>query len=388
MTINLGVKALLGWVNALKLSNREIAIDDLKDGTILLKIVCMLKKESNSHFSNSIEERFKLIADFLERDCRFCSTKGTSLSWDNIKDGVNLTVEIAKVLLLLVYHDVMNDRFTLNKLECDVEREIANLTGSFVMESNGCVYLSKGLDANLTRKHLPVAREIFERSATTSTSNVSTISSFSEDDSPVFLRTQKITFVDMQTVASTSVSRSPLQDIMNTPKFQLRKLQRQMIKERDYRDGLEKELASKLALIAQRESHINQLQYRLDKMKEEQGDQDNVIREQLNELQTKNNTLSTRLNEMLKQNKDFKINSSLMERKVDELSDENGELSSQVRTVRSQLALFEAEVGRLNEIQASTREEWRSKTVHLQSELNQATTQKELLTEQIHILQG
>lgn len=33
---------------------------------------------------------------------------------------------------------------------------------------------------------------------------------------------------------------------------------------------------------------------------------------------------------MLKQNKDFKINSSLMERKVDELSDENGELSSQV----------------------------------------------------------
>uniref|UniRef100_A0AAQ4P004 Nuclear mitotic apparatus protein 1 N-terminal hook domain-containing protein n=1 Tax=Gasterosteus aculeatus aculeatus TaxID=481459 RepID=A0AAQ4P004_GASAC len=259
MTINLGVKALLGWVNALKLSNREIAIDDLKDGTILLKIVCMLKKESNSHFSNSIEERFKLIADFLERDCRFCSTKGTSLSWDNIKDGVNLTVEIAKVLLLLVYHDVMNDRFTLNKLECDVEREIANLTGSFVMESNGCVYLSKGLDANLTRKHLPVAREIFERSATTSTSNVSTISSFSEDDSPVFLRTQKITFVDMQTVASTSVSRSPLQDIMNTPKFQLRKLQRQMIKERDYRDGLEKELASKLALIAQREMYDTEI---------------------------------------------------------------------------------------------------------------------------------
>lgn len=39
---------------------------------------------------------------------------------------------------------------------------------------------------------------------------------------------------------------------MNTPKFQMRKMQRQMIKERDYRDGLERELASKLALIAQR----------------------------------------------------------------------------------------------------------------------------------------
>lgn len=33
---------------------------------------------------------------------------------------------------------------------------------------------------------------------------------------------------------------------------------------------------------------------------------------------------------MLKENKDFKSNSSLMERKVDELSEENGLLSSQV----------------------------------------------------------
>lgn len=49
-----------------------------------------------------------------------------------------------------------------------------------------------------------------------------------------------------------SHSTSPLQDIMNTPKFQLRKVQRQMIKERNYRDGLERELASKIALVAQR----------------------------------------------------------------------------------------------------------------------------------------
>lgn len=49
-----------------------------------------------------------------------------------------------------------------------------------------------------------------------------------------------------------SHSKSPLQEIMNTPKFQLRKMQRQMIKDRDYRDSLERELASKLALIAQR----------------------------------------------------------------------------------------------------------------------------------------
>eukprot|EP00064_Thunnus_orientalis_P020466 superscaffoldBa00005639_g20602 len=252
MTFNPGIKALLSWVNSIKLSDREIHIDDLQDGTLLLKVVHMLKKDPNPSFSNSTEDRFKIVADFVERDCRFNTAKGTSLSWDNIRDGINLTVEIAKVLLLLVYHDMMNDRCTLNALECDVEREIANLTGSFVMESEGCVYLSSGLEAYLALKRLPVDSEIFDRPVTTSTSNASSSSVFSDDESPMFHRTQKITFVDMQTVASSSVSNSPLQDIMNTPKFQMRKMQRQMIKERDYRDLLERELASKLALVTQK----------------------------------------------------------------------------------------------------------------------------------------
>ncbi|XP_035857217.1 nuclear mitotic apparatus protein 1 isoform X6 [Sander lucioperca] len=388
MAINVGVKALLCWVNTLKLSDREITIDDLQDGTVLLKVVCVLKREHNCHFSNSTEERFKLIADFVERDCRFTATKGTSVSWDNIRHEINLTVEIAKVLLLLIYHDMMNERCTVNSLECHVEQEIAHLTESFVMESDGCVFLSKSLDAYLARRRISVSREIFEQSATTSVSNVSTISSLTDDESPVFDRRQRVTFVDMQTVASSSVSNSPLQNIMNTPKFQLRKMERQMIRERDHRDGLESELASKIALLAQRESHCNQLQYCLDKLKKEQHEQENFIKDQINELESKNSTLQMRLNEMLKHNKDLKSNSTLMERKVDELSDENGVLSSQMRAVCSQLAIFEAEVGRLTETQAFSEEDWRSKTGHLQSELNQATAQKELLTEQIQILQG
>lgn len=42
------------------------------------------------------------------------------------------------------------------------------------------------------------------------------------------------------------------------------------------------------------------------------------------------NRLQMRFNEMLKQNRDLKSTSSLMERKVDELTEENGVLSSQV----------------------------------------------------------
>ncbi|XP_054650436.1 nuclear mitotic apparatus protein 1 isoform X2 [Dunckerocampus dactyliophorus] len=387
MSLNLGIKALLRWVNSINASHRDASIEELQDGEILLHVVFKLKKEPNPLFS-TIEERFKVIAEFVEKDCRFSPTKGTSLSWDNIRNGSNLTVEIAKVLLLLVYQDMMNDRCTLDTLECDVERELANLTGSFVMESDGCVYLNSGLDGYLAKRLLPVSREIFEQAGSASISSTSTISSISDTDSPVFHRSQKITFVDVHTVASSSASKSPLQDIMNTPKFQLRKLKRQMFKERDYIDGLERELASKIALIAQRESHINQLQYCLDKLKNEQSDQEQVAREQIGELETKNSSLRMRLSEIIKQNKDWKSNSLLMERKVTELAEENGILSSKVRAASSQLTIFEAEVGRLTQSEASAQEEWRTRTDYLQSELKQATAEKELLNEQILILQG
>ncbi|XP_028320684.1 nuclear mitotic apparatus protein 1 isoform X1 [Gouania willdenowi] len=387
MTANLGVKALLEWVNSVNLSDREIHIDDFQDGALLLKLVAVLKKQSSLEASNDIEERFRLVAEFVERECRFRTAKGTSLSWDNIKKGINLSIEISKVLLLLLYHDMMNDRCTLMTLDSEVEQELAHLTESFVLESEGNVYLNIGLDHYLARKYLSVCREIFERSETTSTSNVSTISSLS-DDSPVFHRAQKVTFVDVETVASSSLSKSPLEDVMNTPKFQVRKLKRQMIVERDYRDNLEKDLATKLALVAKRETYINQLQYRLDKLKEEQSEQEQNSRQQLKELEAKNTILQNRLNEILKENKDLKNTSSLMEHKVDELTDENGSLSSQMRAVCSQLAMFEAEVSRLTETQAITHVEWKNQTSHLQSELTQATAQKELLTEQIQILQG
>ncbi|XP_019716739.1 nuclear mitotic apparatus protein 1 isoform X2 [Hippocampus comes] len=386
--LNLGVKALLSWVNNTVLAHREINIEELRDGEFLLRVVYILKKEPNPPLIQSTEERFKVIAEFVENDCRFSPTKGPSVSWDNIRNGINLTVEIAKVLLLLVYHDMMSERCTLKTLDCEVEREIANLTISFVMESHGSVFLSSGLDAYLAKRYLPVPPEILAQTASTSTSSVSTASIPSDEDSPVLHRTKKITFVDMHTVASSSVSNSPLQDIMNTPKFQLRKIQRQMIKEQDYRDGLEKELADKISLITQRESHINQLQYRLDKMKQEQSDQELTAKEQINELETKNNSLQLRLHEILKDNKDCKSNFLLMERKVNELEEENGVLSSQMRRANAQLSIFQAEVGRLTETLASGQEEWKAKMDYLQSELGQATAQKEHLAEQIQILQG
>lgn len=48
----------------------------------------------------------------------------------------------------------------------------------------------------------------------------------------------------------------------------------------------------------------------------------------------------------------------------------------QVRTVRSQLAIFEAEVHSLRGNQASAEMEWKDKTSCLECDLNQVTTQK------------
>ncbi|XP_043976143.1 nuclear mitotic apparatus protein 1 isoform X4 [Gambusia affinis] len=387
---NLGTKALLSWVNSVTALKSEIQIDNLQDGAVLVKLIHVLKKREIPCFSDSFEDRVRFITEFLEGECKFNPTKGTPISWDSIKDGKNLTVEISKVLLLLFYHDMMNDRHTLSELDCDAERELANMTDCYVSEKEGCVYLNKTLDTYLTRRYLPVSRQIFHNSSSnsTSTSNLSTSSSVSDNESPVFLRTQKVAFVDLETVASSSVSKSPLAEVMNTPKFQMRKMRRQMMKEREYRDDLEKQLASTITLITQKESHINQLQYRLDKVKKEQRNQEQTITEQITELEAKNNSLQLRLNELLKENKDLKSTSVYMERKVDELTGENGDLSFQMRALCSKLAVFEAENGQLTQAQASAEEEWRNKTSHLQSELNQATTQKELLYDQVQILQG
>lgn len=48
----------------------------------------------------------------------------------------------------------------------------------------------------------------------------------------------------------------------------------------------------------------------------------------------------------------------------------------QVRTVRLQLAIFEAEVRSLTGNQASAEMEWKDKTSRLECNLNQVTTQK------------
>nr|XP_057936079.1 uncharacterized protein LOC131134615 isoform X2 [Doryrhamphus excisus] len=96
MTLNGGVKALLRWVRTIHSCHRDVNIEALQDGELLLHVVFKLKKEPNPPSFTTIEERFKVIAEFVEQHCRFSPSKGTSLSWDNIRNVSNLSVETAK----------------------------------------------------------------------------------------------------------------------------------------------------------------------------------------------------------------------------------------------------------------------------------------------------
>ncbi|XP_056467806.1 nuclear mitotic apparatus protein 1 isoform X1 [Gadus chalcogrammus] len=372
---NVGVEALLTWLNNLELTDQPLHIEDLKDGTYLLKVINTLKNERGLSLDLSVEERFNQIARFLEGDCRLRAGTGATLS-RHIANGNNLTVEISKVLLLLVYYDMMNNRSTLNKMELKVEGEIASLTERFVLVTDDYVYLSNGLEAYLGRKY-------------SSSPSTQSSSSLISDDSPVFHRSQKVKFVDLHTVATPAASsRSPLQEVMNTPRFKLRKMQTQMIHEREYKDGLTRELSSLMTQIAQKETEISQLKYQLDKIKENQNVQDQVVSDQINELETKNESLQRRLHELAKQSHDLKSDTIHMERKVDQLTEENGNLSVQVREMRLKLATCEAELERLLENQATVEKELQSQNCHLQAELSQATAKKDFQYEQIEILQG
>ncbi|XP_070983224.1 nuclear mitotic apparatus protein 1 [Oncorhynchus clarkii lewisi] len=252
----------------------------------------------------------------------------------------------------------------------------------FVLDNENSLYLSENLEKYLRKKPL--------FSFNSDISSTSSSSLFNDEESPVFRRRKKIgsvQFLDLQTVASSSVS-SPLQDVMNTPQFQLKKLQRQLRQERDMRDELEKDLTTSATTLTQRESQICQLQHRIEKLLREQAEQEQEPRDELQELHSKNEGLRTRLHEVLKECQALKTNSSQMERKVDNLTEENGTLSAQMREVIARLASAEAEVDRLTEAQDSAQGEWSSRHCHLQAELNRATAQKECLNEQMLILQS
>ncbi|XP_016365125.1 nuclear mitotic apparatus protein 1 isoform X4 [Sinocyclocheilus rhinocerous] len=175
---------------------------------------------------------------------------------------------------------------------------------------------------------------------------------------------------------------------MSTPHFQLKRLRKELAREGDVRDELEKELANQISIISEKEGVISQLQHRVERMLREQGELEKDHNAALLELQEKNESLLHRVHEVLKQCQDLKTDNSQKERKIDELTEENGTLTAQMRNAFAQLARAEEEVAKLTLAHESAQTEWKSRKEFLEKELNEAVTHKESLSEQVQILQG
>ncbi|XP_048837991.1 nuclear mitotic apparatus protein 1 isoform X2 [Brienomyrus brachyistius] len=371
-------EALLNWINSLHLDSPIDHIFLLQDGVILLKLIHQLKRqktEVDAVLELPLQGRMDFISAFLQKDCRYKADRGTIVSWDNILTGKNLDIELSKVVVLLLYHSVMNGLLGLDRLGYDIEVELADVL-RFVLNNEDSLYLSDNLEKILKKQ------SIFDFSS------ASSLSSFSDEESPVFSRRRRpeVQFLELKTVASSSVG-SPIQDVVNTPQFQLRKLRKQLVQEREMRDELERELASSSQIITEREMQVSQLQHRVQRMMRDNEEQEQQPKE-IEQLQRKNEGLLTRLHDVLKQCQELKTNKTQMERKIDDLTEENGILSVQMREIFSRLSSAEAAVEKLSAEQESSQVEWESKRALLESELGQAFSQKEYLNEQIQILQG
>ncbi|XP_069046225.1 nuclear mitotic apparatus protein 1 isoform X3 [Lepisosteus oculatus] len=371
--------ALLIWINSLNLEEPVDKISNLQDGRLLVKLIYKLKGQENESqlmLNQPVQGRLDFIANFLQSHCKYKPDQGAIVSWQNVLNGHNLEVELSKVVVLLLYYSNMCTSLQgFENLNYKTQAELASVL-RFVLDNEDSLSLNDNLENFLKRK------------VKFALSSVSSLSSISDEDSPVFTRKRKpeVQFVDLQTVASSSVS-SPIQDILKTPQFQLRKLRKQLAEERNMRDELELELANSNKIITERETQLSLLQQRVQRLMRQSNEQSQESNE-LEDLRIKNESLLKRLQDILKQCQDLKTNKGQMERKIDQLTEENGNLSFQMRDVLDRLTKAQAAVDKLSDEQEISVKEWESRRVSLESELNQAIADKEDLSEQILILQG
>ncbi|KAL6471851.1 hypothetical protein MHYP_G00205010 [Metynnis hypsauchen] len=368
-------EALVAWVNSLDLGERVEHFSDLQDCRLLLKLVYKLKGEEPSQAPVDLpqEQRQYIVLDFLHG---VCQEQLVLPSEEPTSNREQLEIQLAKVVLLLCFIGLINSKL-VPKLEFEVELQMASMFRHVQQGENG-FSLSEGLHKLLTVSPL------------IHTSSSSSASSYSDEGSPFFTRSRspRVSFLELNTVASSSFVSSPIQEIINTPQVQLKRLRKELAREGDVRDELERELCEHISTISEKEGQISQLQHRLQRLLRDQEELEKEHKCALLELQQKNEGLLKRVHEVLKQCQDLKTDNTQKDRRIDELMEENGTLAAQVRNAFAQLARAEEEVSKLTVAHELSQAEWGSRRDSLQKELSQAITDRECLSEQIQILQG
>ncbi|XP_077063217.1 nuclear mitotic apparatus protein 1 isoform X2 [Siphateles boraxobius] len=370
------------WMNAMFPEKPIWEFVHMRDGVRLLEIFGKLNGEDNIEVLKtlSLDEKLKII--FSDLHDKYDLTKRQSfLILQKINQGIDLELQLAKVMLLLCYCSFRKG----NLLPLDSRTELPEITSMFrfVKVDLDGLSLDEGLDQFLDQE--PVTNVVNSSGGSSGSSLL-----YTDDASPFLGRLQRlprVQFQELHTVASSSDS-SPVPNVMTTPHFQLKRLRKELAHEGDVRDELEKELIDQINIISEKEGLIVQLQHRVDRMLREQRELETDHKAALLELQEKNESLLHRVHEVVKQCHDLKSENSQKDKKIDELTEENQTFAAQVRNTFAQLARAEEEVTKLTLAHESSLAEWRSRKEFLEHELNEAVTHRECLSEQVQILQG
>ncbi|XP_054507738.2 nuclear mitotic apparatus protein 1 [Agelaius phoeniceus] len=378
------VAALLAWVNSTKVCPDPLNdLSQLQDCSVFIRIIHKIhgSKEGESVLEQPLPERISFIHGFLQKHCRHKVAAENLVSAQKLLDGEELA--LAKVAVLLLYHTSVSskDSGDWNEFDYKTQVELASIV-KFVLDNEEC--LNENLEPFLQRKAEPPL------------SSVS--SSSSEEHSPLFSLPCKreVRFLELQRIASfpsanlPSTQSSPMGDIMQTPQFQLRRLKVQLAFERKKQEELEVEVVETHKLVMEKDAQITRMQQQIDrlvKLNEKQAE-DLLEPKEMEELREKNESLVGRLHEAFRQCQDLKTEKAQMDRKINQLSEENGDLSFKLREIASNMVQLQRALNELSEEHNSAMAQSQEKQRQLEKELHAAMQDKKCSEEKIEILQG
>lgn len=374
---------LLSWVNGLHVADPVEALLQLQDCSVFIKIIDSIHgtEEGQQILQQPTSERLNFVCSFLQKNRKHPSSPECLVSVQKVMEGSEL--ELAKITMLLLYHSTMSSKSprAWEQFEYKIQAELAIIL-KFVLDHEDGLNLNEDIENFLQKAPVP-------------SSCSSTISE--ELSPPSHQARREVRFLELQKVASSSGNNflssspaSPMGDILQTPQFQMRRLKKQLADERNNRDELELELAESRKLLTERDAQIAMMQQRIDRLAllNEKQAASPLEPKELEELRGKNESLTMRLHETLKQCQDLKTEKSQMDRKINQLSEENGDLSFKLREFASHLQQLQGALNDLTEEHGKSTQEWMEKQAHLEKELSTALQDKKCLEEKNEILQG
>ncbi|XP_012600399.2 nuclear mitotic apparatus protein 1 isoform X2 [Microcebus murinus] len=373
--------ALLSWVNSLHVADPVEAVLQLQDCSVFIKIIDRIHgtEEGQQILQQPVPTRLDFVCSFLQKNRKHPSSPECLVSVQKVMEGSEL--ELAKVTMLLLYHSTMSSKSPRDweQFEYKIQAELAAIL-KFVLDHEDGLNLNEDLENFLQKAPIPST-------------------CFSDELSPPSHQAKReVHFLELQKIASSSSGNnflpgspaSPMGDILQTPQFQMRRLKKQLADERNNRDELELELAENRKLLTEKDAQMAVMQQRIDRLallNEKQAASPLEPRE-LEELRGKNESLTMRLHETLKQCQDLKMEKGQMDRKINQLSEENGDLSFKLREFASHLQQLQSALNELTEEHSKASREWVEKQTRLEKELSTALQDKKCLEEKNEILQG